>query len=101
MDHSYIQQADRLSKRSERTPTMFGLDHMYVKICDTESFTPAHTPPQSPKSLKRERSSPTGSSPHQPSKIEIAFKIIIAFSVQSKKRLKYQHICTSITILFL
>ncbi|KAH3753371.1 hypothetical protein DPMN_188007 [Dreissena polymorpha] len=50
-------------------PTMFGLDHTYVKRCDTPSFTPAHTPPQSPKSLKRERSSPTESTPHQPSKI--------------------------------
>ncbi|KAH3878688.1 hypothetical protein DPMN_002586 [Dreissena polymorpha] len=54
MDHSYIQQDDRLRKRSESTPTMFGLDHMYVKIFDTQSFTPAHTQPQSPKSLKRD-----------------------------------------------
>ncbi|KAH3738209.1 hypothetical protein DPMN_044837 [Dreissena polymorpha] len=61
-------------------PTMFGLDHMNVKRCDTQ----AHTP----KSLKRERSSPTGSTPHQPSKIVIAFEIIIAFSVQSKKLVK-------------
>ncbi|KAH3812076.1 hypothetical protein DPMN_140497 [Dreissena polymorpha] len=51
-------------------PIMFGLDHMYVKRCDTLSFTPAHTPPQSPKTLRRKRrSSPTGSTPHQPSKI--------------------------------
>ncbi|KAH3752370.1 hypothetical protein DPMN_186987 [Dreissena polymorpha] len=48
MDHSYIQQDDRLSKRSERMPTMFGLDHMYVQRLDSQSFTPAHTPPQSP-----------------------------------------------------
>jgi hypothetical protein len=52
----------------ERTPAMFGVDHMYSKSSTTTTTTTVRSP-SACDSRKRERSSPTGKTPQQPSKI--------------------------------
>ncbi|XP_045170215.2 uncharacterized protein LOC123532719 [Mercenaria mercenaria] len=63
MDHCYSKQKQQ---QKERIPSVFGTtDHSYNKICDNTSRTPTNN-------RKRERSTPTGKTPQQPSKIGTA-----------------------------
>ncbi|XP_053373061.1 uncharacterized protein LOC123530736 [Mercenaria mercenaria] len=63
MDHCYSKQKEQ---QNERIPSVFGTtDHSYNKICDNNSRTPTNN-------RKRERSTPTGKTPQQPSKIGTA-----------------------------
>ncbi|XP_053403535.1 uncharacterized protein LOC128546193 isoform X1 [Mercenaria mercenaria] len=62
MDHCYSKEKEL---QNERIPSVFGTDHSYNKICDNTCRTPTNN-------RKRERSTPTGKTPQQPSKIGTA-----------------------------
>ncbi|XP_053406080.1 uncharacterized protein LOC123554926 isoform X2 [Mercenaria mercenaria] len=62
MDHCYSKEKEL---QNERIPSVFGTDHSYNKICDNTCRTPTNN-------RKRERSTPAGKTPQQPSKIGTA-----------------------------